>query len=237
VGPQQRVGEGVERRDLRHQPAPTRATTRSRTAAAARPKVSTSTSSARAAPAVPGAAPSLAATASTTVVVLPVPGPASTSSGPPTWSTTLCWAWSSAAGSAATTGVRSSRRRGAMAVIPADRSDTAAGGGPSERWPGQGPPGPDQRARARSTRRPSALIGCAPCEAPQCLGLVRGRPSARLTRCHGTPPPNLAMTVPTAGPPSRAFATSPYVTGARAARGPRGRAPARRRLGSTPPSD
>ncbi len=35
------------------------------------------------------------ATASTMVVVLPVPGPASTSSGPPGWSTTACWVGSS----------------------------------------------------------------------------------------------------------------------------------------------
>ena len=38
-------------------------------------------------------------TASTRVVVLPVPGPASTSSGPPGWSTTARWAASSAGGS------------------------------------------------------------------------------------------------------------------------------------------
>src|SRR5689334_8061169 len=34
------------------------------------------------------------ATVATIVVVLPVPGPASTSSGPPAWSTTCCCAWS-----------------------------------------------------------------------------------------------------------------------------------------------
>ena len=48
-----------------------------------------------------------AATASTIVVVFPVPGPASTSSGPPGWSTTACCVGSSrgretATGSAAT---------------------------------------------------------------------------------------------------------------------------------------
>ena len=66
---------------------PSRAVMRARSSAAARrPKVSTSTCS--------GSAPAAirATTASTSVVVLPVPGPASTSSGPPGWSTTSCCA-------------------------------------------------------------------------------------------------------------------------------------------------
>ena len=56
-----------------------------RSAAARREKVSTKMLS--------GAAPRAsirATTDSTSVVVLPVPGPASTSSGPPGWSTTAC---------------------------------------------------------------------------------------------------------------------------------------------------
>ena len=65
---------------------PTRAVTRSRSCSAAlREKVSASTWS--------GRAPRRSirsAMASTRVVVLPVPGPASTSSGPPGWSTTRC---------------------------------------------------------------------------------------------------------------------------------------------------
>ncbi len=64
----------------------TRAVIRVRNSAAAlRLKVSTSTRS--------GSSPASMrrATASTMVVVLPVPGPASTSSGPPGWSTTACW--------------------------------------------------------------------------------------------------------------------------------------------------
>ena len=70
---------------------PSRVVMRVRSSAAARrPKVSTSTCS--------GSAPASirATTASTTVVVLPVPGPASTSSGPPRWSTTRRCASSSA---------------------------------------------------------------------------------------------------------------------------------------------
>ena len=66
---------------------PSRAVTRSRSCSAAlRLKVSASTDS--------GGTPrfSMRSTiASTSVVVLPVPGPASTSSGPPAWSTTDCW--------------------------------------------------------------------------------------------------------------------------------------------------
>ncbi len=68
---------------------PRRAVMRDRSSAAARrPNVSTSTCS--------GSAPAAtrATTASTSVVVLPVPGPASTSSGPPGWATTSCWAGS-----------------------------------------------------------------------------------------------------------------------------------------------
>src|SRR4051812_34335341 len=73
---------------------PSRAVTRSRSCSAAlRPKVSASTES--------GEAPrrSIRSTiASTNVVVLPVPGPASTSNGPPGWSTTDCWNGSSDGG-------------------------------------------------------------------------------------------------------------------------------------------
>src|SRR3954452_23184896 len=66
---------------------PIRAVTRSRSCSAAlRENVSASTWSGRA------PRPSMRSTiASTSVVVLPVPGPASTSSGPPAWSTTRCW--------------------------------------------------------------------------------------------------------------------------------------------------
>ena len=67
------------------------------------------------------------ATAATIVVVLPVPGPASTSSGPPAWSTTCCCAWSRrGALSAARAGGRGGTRvRGAgpSVPIPADGTD------------------------------------------------------------------------------------------------------------------
>ena len=50
-----------------------------------------------------------AATASTIVVVFPVPGPASTSSGPPGWSTTACCVGSSRGRETATESAATSR--------------------------------------------------------------------------------------------------------------------------------
>ena len=68
----------------------TRAVTRVRSSAAAlRLKVRTRIDSGSTPPSI------RVATASTMVVVLPVPGPASTSTGPPGWSTTACWVGSS----------------------------------------------------------------------------------------------------------------------------------------------
>src|SRR5712672_1773209 len=73
------------------------------------------------------------ATAATIVVVLPVPGPASTSSGPPLWSTTCCCAWSRRGGPLAAPapaparGRRTRRYAGArdwsITGIPADGTD------------------------------------------------------------------------------------------------------------------
>src|SRR5580693_6144390 len=88
-----------------------RAVIRSRSSAAAlRLKVSTSTRS--------GSRPRRSirsATAATMVVVLPVPGPASTSRGPPPWSTTACCASSRRAAGAVGTGRRTRRYAGAWA--------------------------------------------------------------------------------------------------------------------------
>src|SRR5580693_748379 len=67
------------------------------------------------------------ATAATIVVVFPVPGPASTSSGPPSWSTTCCCAWSRRGAEAAGKGRRTRRYAGAWEEsihrIPADATD------------------------------------------------------------------------------------------------------------------
>ena len=100
---------------------PSRAVTRSRSCSAAlRLKVSASTDS--------GSAPrrsTRSTIASTRVVVLPVPGPASTSSGPPAWSTTRRWSASSV-GAAASLRGRRRRYDGLTAYRKPSGADTAS---------------------------------------------------------------------------------------------------------------
>ncbi len=137
---------------------------------------------------------------------MPVPGPARTSIGPRRWATTRRCSASSGGASADSGGVRSStqprdvRRVGRRRRRCWSRADPITGVGHLRRdHRGRRPvldsaTGPrSRRACPRRERCPSARSGAA----PRPRGPAGGEPSARTTRCHGTPEPNRAMTVPT----------------------------------------
>ena len=113
--------------------------------------------------------------ASTKVVVLPVPGPASTSSGPPGWSTTRCWAASSAGRLRRPVGAHELVARPSPGGRIVERSSPHQPN-TSDRQPGSA----GSRVSRRTTQRPYSV--------------VRAAQAARRLRAASRPP---------SGPPAR----------------------------------
>ncbi len=177
---------------------PSRAVTRSRSCSAAlRENVSASTRL--------GSAPSSIrrTMASTRVVVLPVPGPASTSSGPPAWSTTACWCSSSATRVVGPSWVGVPSRYvepGCARCAAGGRCGGAArGGGRRHRsQPNHSPPTPPRRAVRVLRAEPCVLAcrgACSRAEVRSCA-LASSHDPRRPAAARGDTPPGRGRRTP-----------------------------------------